>query len=92
MKNLTLQELCQVYADARSEFNKLISVDHCHIVNCIGFCVMSLSFVLELAPRGSLKNIIQKHRKTGYYLCPNSIVETVKQVEITPFSYSAFNF
>ena len=82
MKDLSSGDLCQAYADVRLEFNKLISIDHSHIVKCIGFCVMSLSFVLELAPRGSLKSIIERHRKNGFYMCPNSLVDIVKQVEL----------
>ena len=87
MKALSLKDLTQVYADVRSEFNKLISISHSHIVECIGFCVMSLSFVLELAPCGSLRNIIERNRRSGYYICPNSLVEVVKQVEITLYVF-----
>ena len=58
VKALLSDDLPQVYADVRSEFNKLIFVDHPHIVKCIGLYIISLSFVLELAPLGSLKNII----------------------------------
>ena len=82
VKDLSSQDLCQAYADVRLEFNKLISLDHDHIVKCIGFCVMSLSFVLELAPRGSLKSIIEIHRKNRFYMCPNSLVDIVKQVKL----------
>ena len=76
----TLQELSQTYADVRSEFNKLVSIDHPGIVKCMGFCVISLSFVLELAPLGNLKGILKNYRRTGYFICPRSLVDTVKQV------------
>ena len=82
VKDLSSGDLCQAYADVRLEFNKLISIDHPHIVKCIGFCVTSLRFVLELAPRGSLKSIIERHRNSGFYMCPNSLVGIVKQVEL----------
>ena len=82
MKTLALEDLCQVYADVRSEFNKLMTANHRHIVDCIGFCVASLSFVLELAPLGSLKNIMERHRKSGFYVCPNSLIDIVTQVGI----------
>ena len=92
VKDLSLEDLCQAYADVRMEFNKLISIDHSYIVNCIGFCVMSLCFVLELAPRGSLKNIIERHRKSGFYMCPHSLIDVVKQVGITLSGYNKYQF
>ena len=75
-----LEELYQIYADVRSEFNKLVSIEHPHIVKCIGLSIISMSFVLELAQLGSLKRIMNDYRRNGYYLCANSIVETIKQV------------
>ena len=78
--SITLEDLSQKYADVRLEFNKLVSINHDHIVKCIGFCVISLSFVLELAPHGSLKNIINEHKRAGYFICPKSLLDTVKQV------------
>ena len=80
MRSLSSKDLSQVYADVRSEFNKLASINHPHIVNSIGFCVTSLSFVLELAPHGSLKHVIKKHKSSGFYICPNSLIDIVKQV------------
>ena len=79
-----------MYADVRSEFNKLVSMDHPHIIKCIGFCVSSLSFVLELAPLGSLKDTIKSHKSIGYYICPNSLIETTKQVRSYVYSYTTF--
>jgi len=74
------KDLSQTYADVRSEFNKLVSINHPHIVKCIGFCVTSMSFVLEFAPFGSLKGIIERCRKNGYFICPKSLIDTVMQV------------
>ena len=75
------EDLPQIYADIRVELNKLITVDHPHIVNLIGFCVTSLSFVLEWAPLGSLKNLLlQSYKSTGNHFCPESIFHTIKQV------------
>ena len=79
-KTVTLEDLSQTYADVRAEFNKLVSIDHPYIVKCIGFNVISMSFVLELASLGSLKSIMNDYRSSGYYLCSNSLVDTVKQV------------
>ena len=79
-KTITLDDLSQTYADVRMEFNKLVSIDHPYIVKCIGFSVISMAFVLELAPHGSLKTVMNSYRSSGYYLCPNSLVDTMKQV------------
>ena len=79
-KTITLDDLSQTYADVRMEFNKLVSIDHPHIVKCIGFSIISMAFVLELAPLGSLKTIMNDYRSSGYYLCPNSLIDTIKQV------------
>lgn len=79
-KTVTLMDLSQTYADVRSEFNKLVSIQHPHVVECIGFSIISMSFVLELAQLGSLKSIMNDYRSSGYYLCPNSLVDTMKQV------------
>lgn len=79
-KTITLEDLAQTYADVRAEFNKLVSIRHPHIVKCIGFSVVSMSFVLELAPLGSLKSIMNNYKSSGYYLCPNALIDTVKQV------------
>ena len=97
LRVLSSKDLCQVYVDVRSEFNKLVSIGHPHIIKCIGFCVMSLSFVLELAPLGSLRNVIENHKSIGYYVCPNALIDTLKQVENNtlklhsiPFSLAAY--
>ena len=82
-KTVTLEDLSQTYGDVRSEFNKLVSIEHPHVVKCIGFSVISMSFVLELAQLGSLKSIMNDYRSSGYYLCPNSLVDTVKQVTLS---------
>ena len=79
-KTVKLEDLSQTYADVRSEFNKLVSIEHPHVVKCIGFSIISMSFVLELAQFGSLKSIMKEYTSSGYYLCPNSLVDTIKQV------------
>ena len=73
-------ELAQIYADVRLEFNKIESINHPNIVKCFGFCVSTLSFVLELAPLGSLKNIMNTYKSSGCHVCPSSVVDTFKQV------------
>ena len=79
-KDMSPQDLAQKYADVRLEFNKIESVDHPNIVKCFGFCVTTLSFVLELAPLGSLKSIMKTYSSSGYHVCPSSVVDTFKQV------------
>jgi len=79
-EDLTVENLIQTYADVRLEFNKLVSIDHSNIVKCFGFCVTTLSFVLELAPLGSLKSTMKTYNSSGYHVCPSSVVDTIKQV------------
>jgi len=85
-EDLTAEDLAQIYADVRLEFNKLVSIGHSNIVKCFGFCVTTLSFVLELAPLGSLKSIMKTYNSSGYHVCPSSVVDTIKQVK-TMFIY-----
>ena len=80
-EDLTTEDLAQTYADVRLEFNKLVSIDHPNIVKCFGFCVTTLSFVLELAPLGSLKGIMKDYSSSGYHVCPSSVVDMIKQVK-----------
>ena len=74
-------ELIQIYADIRQELNKLISLDHPNIVKCIGFCLSSLSFVLEWASFGCMTKVLENYKNCGYHLCPESVVNTMKQVK-----------
>ena len=73
-------ELIRMYADMRLELNKLVAVNHSNIVKCIGFCVPLLSFVLEWAPFGSAYDIMESYSRSGFHLCPESLINTVKQV------------
>ena len=80
-EDLTTEDLAQTYADVCLEFNKLVSIDHPNIVKCFGFCVTTLSFVLELAPLGSLKSIMKTYSSSGYHVYPSFVVDTIKQVK-----------
>ncbi|XP_065916792.1 leucine-rich repeat serine/threonine-protein kinase 1-like isoform X1 [Dysidea avara] len=73
-------DIPQVYSLVRQELNKILSIDHTNIIKCIGFCISTLSFVMECAPFGNVKNLLKAYSSTGYYLCPESLVETAKQV------------
>jgi len=75
-------DLIQIYADMRLELNKLVALNHSNIVKCIGFCVSLLSFVLEWAPFGSTRNIMESYSRSGCHLCPEALVHTIKQVKI----------
>ena len=75
-------ELIQMYADMRQELNKLVAVNHSNIVKCIGFCLSLLSFVLEWAPFGSTIDVMESYSRSGFHLCPESLVHTVKQVSM----------
>ena len=72
--------IAQIYSDVRLELNKLILLDHPNIIKCIGFCVSSLSFAMEWAPLGNVKTLLESYRSTGYCLCPESLVISMKQV------------
>ena len=75
-------DIPQAYSLVRQELNKILSIDHPDIIKCIGFCVSTLSIVMECAPFGNVKDLLKAYSSTGYYLCPESLVETAKQVTI----------
>ena len=81
-QDLTIQVLTKIYADIRLEVNKLTSVDHPHIVQFLGLCVISFSFLLEWAPRGDLDQIIDKYQDAEFPISPDTIATTILQVNI----------
>ena len=62
------------------ELNKLSSIDHPHIIEFLGLCVISFSFLLEWAPKGSLREIIQAYKLAEFAVCPDTVTITVLQV------------
>ena len=72
-----------MYSNMRLELNKLMSVNHPNITQFLGLCVISFSFLLEWAPMGSLKEIIQMYKLAESAVCPDTVATTVLQVNIT---------
>lgn len=64
----------------RLELNKLLLVNHPNITEFLGLCVISFSFLLEWAPMGSLKEIIQTYKLAEFAVSPETVATTVLQV------------
>ena len=79
-RKCTLQNLTRMYTDMRLELNKLSSVDHPNIVQFLGLCVISFSFLLEWAPKGNLGQIIEEYKLSESPVCPDTVAVTVLQV------------
>jgi len=60
-----IQYACKAYCTARQELNILLTLRHPHIVPLVGFCTKPLSLILQLAPLGSLDNIIKNYRRSA---------------------------
>jgi len=80
LRGHTLQDLAGMYADMRLEVNKLSSINHPNIVKFLGLCVVSFSFLLEWAPKGTLDNMMHEYKLAGFPICPDAIANTVLQV------------
>ena len=79
-QEFTKQDLARVYADMRLEVKKLTSIDHPNIVQFIGLCVVSFSFLLEWAPMGDLDQTIDKYECSGFLIHPDTVANTIRQV------------
>ena len=84
-RDFTLNELAKIYADVRLEINKLTSVDHPNIVQFLGLCVISFSFLLEWAPRGDLNQIISKYKEAEFSISPDAVATTIQQVNVRTY-------
>ena len=80
LKDLTLQDFAVAYSNIRTELNKLSSTSHPNIVTFLGLCVISFSFLLEWAPKGSLANITKEYKLADVWICPDALAITVYQV------------
>ena len=81
-QNFTIEELATTYGDVRLELNKLTSIDHPNIVQFLGLCVISFSFVLEWAHKGDLEQIIGKYQHAEFPICPDTVATTLAQVNL----------
>ena len=94
LREHTLQDLAGMYADMRLEVNKLATIDHPNIIKFLGLCVVSFSFLLEWAPKGTLEHMIREYKLAGFPICPDAIANTVLQVSVAIVLYICilFNF
>ena len=80
LREHSLQDLAVMYATTRMELNKLSLADHPNIVQFIGLCVVSFSFLLEWAPKGNLDQVLKEYRLADTWICPDVVAKTVHQV------------
>jgi len=76
--HLYMQRACDAYLTARQEVSILQEITHAHIVSLLGLSTQPLGLVLELAPHGSLGDILVKMKSYGQDLS----VYTIKQIII----------
>jgi len=69
-----------MYATTRLELNKLSQADHPNIVQFVGLCVVSFSFLLEWAPKGNLDQVVGEYRSAETWICPDTVAKTLHQV------------
>ena len=81
-QDFTIEELATTYGDVRLELNKLTSIDHPNIVQFLGLCVISFSFVLEWAHKGDLEQIIDKYQHAEFPIRPDTVATTLAQVNL----------
>ncbi|MFH4976292.1 hypothetical protein AB6A40_003001 [Gnathostoma spinigerum] len=75
-----LQNACRAYCTCRQELNVLLSLQHSNITALIGVCPRPLALVIELAPLGSLNNLLSNYRRSGARLHLSVIQDTANQV------------
>ena len=56
---------CRAYCSARHELNILQALSHPNIVQLVGLCLRPLALVLELAPLGSLAQLLRNYKAAG---------------------------
>ena len=79
-QDFSKQDLARVYADVRLEVKNLTSIEHPNIVQFLGLCVVSFSFLLEWAPMGDLEQTIDQFEHSGFLICPDTVANTILQV------------
>lgn len=70
----------KAYSIARQEIAILSSLKHENIVSMMGLCVQPLAIILELAPLGNLKDLIQSYKKKSQRLNPCVIQQVSMQI------------
>ncbi|XP_033739221.1 leucine-rich repeat serine/threonine-protein kinase 1-like isoform X2 [Pecten maximus] len=78
--HLYMQRACDAYLTARQEVSILQDIQHHHMVPLIGLSITPLGLILELAPHGSLRGILDKIKSGGQRLSVATIKQTIIQV------------
>ncbi|CAD6186430.1 unnamed protein product [Caenorhabditis auriculariae] len=76
----SLEFACRAYCTSRQELNLLSRMRHTNVIGLVGVCTSPLSLVVELAPLGSLSQLLASHRKSGAKLSLGVIKESAVQV------------
>lgn len=79
-QDFSKQVLARVYADVRLEVKNLTSIEHPNIIQFLGLCVVSFSFLLEWAPMGDLEQAIDQFERSGFLIRPHTVANTILQV------------
>ena len=65
----------------RAEVSILSHLNHPNVIEFVGVVLHPLCFILEWAPGGSLKSIIEKYRKVDARISPMALQNSAYQVE-----------
>ena len=79
-QDFSKQDLAIMYADVRLEVKNLTSIEHPNIVQFLGLCAVSFSFLLEWAPMGDLEQTIDQFERSGFLIRPDTVANTILQV------------
>ncbi|XP_032906424.1 leucine-rich repeat serine/threonine-protein kinase 1 [Amblyraja radiata] len=63
LRHLEALEVMRSFSEFRQESSILHTLQHPCIVSLVGLCIHPLCFALELAPLGSLNNVLKQHSK-----------------------------
>ncbi|CAB3410737.1 unnamed protein product [Caenorhabditis bovis] len=75
-----LEFACRAYCTSRQELSLLSRMKHPNVIGLVGVCTSPLSLIVELAPLGSLNQLLASHRKSGTKLSLGVIKESAVQV------------
>ena len=73
---------CYVAMQVRAEVSILSHLNHPNVIEFVGVVLHPLCFILEWAPGGSLKSIIEKYRKVDARISPMALQNTAYQVKL----------
>ena len=70
-----------IYTQVRAEVSILSHLNHPNVIEFVGVVLHPLCFILEWAPGGSLKSIIEKYRKVDARISPMALQNSAYQVK-----------